>query len=116
MRLRELRRKRGWSQVELAARSGVSQPTISEVERGTATTTATLDRLADALGCSIGELYDQSYVAVEPDPASALVDLFGAGVGVGLRLRASGRPLSDVGSTLPEAAAFLAGVRAGYEE
>lgn len=34
MTLREARRKRGWTQEVLAARSGVDQPTISRLENG----------------------------------------------------------------------------------
>ena len=32
--LETMRKKRGWSQAELAQRSGVPQPMISEIERG----------------------------------------------------------------------------------
>lgn len=34
IRLRELRRAKGWSQTELASRAGVRQATISSLERG----------------------------------------------------------------------------------
>lgn len=40
----------GWSQTELAARSGVSRPTIARAERGEPVSMRTLSKLADALG------------------------------------------------------------------
>ena len=49
--LRALRRRRGWTQLELAARCGVSQQTISLIERGHSSTLAgvTLRRVFAAL-------------------------------------------------------------------
>ncbi|MGH2625623.1 MAG: helix-turn-helix domain-containing protein [Anaerolineales bacterium] len=54
LRIRALRERRGWSQAELARRSGVNQGTISRVERGETRTLAlhNLERLAKALGVS----------------------------------------------------------------
>jgi transcriptional regulator with XRE-family HTH domain len=50
--IRALRRRRGWTQDELAARAGVSQSAVSRVERGDAwrLTVRTLNRIAEALG------------------------------------------------------------------
>ncbi len=52
IRVQELRDAKGWSQAELARRSGVPQPTISRIEAGESgsITLANLERLADALG------------------------------------------------------------------
>ena len=49
--LRPLRRKRGWTQHELARRSGVDQPTISRIENGhtRGVGLGTIERLAHAL-------------------------------------------------------------------
>lgn len=54
------RRTRGLSQRQLAARSGVNQADVSRIERGALSpTTATLERLARALGARL---------RIEPDP------------------------------------------------
>lgn len=56
-RLREERRRRGWSLDELAARSGVSRAMISKIERQASTPTAVLlARLGDALGLTLSSL------------------------------------------------------------
>ncbi len=51
LRVQELREKRGWSQSELARRSGVPQPTISRIElrKTGGIDFEILERLADAL-------------------------------------------------------------------
>ncbi len=57
-RIQELRQAKGWSQAELARRSGVPQPTISRMEQGTTSAVSldNLERLGDALGCDPGYL------------------------------------------------------------
>jgi len=52
--LRPLRLERGWTQQELARRSGVDQPTISRIENGhtRGVGLGTIERLAYALGVS----------------------------------------------------------------
>lgn len=62
-RVRELRRARGWSQIDLAQESGVSQSALSRIERGESqgSYTATYRALAKALGCS------EAYLAGESD-------------------------------------------------
>ena len=53
------REKRGWSQEDLAAASGVSTGQISLIEsRKSAGSPETLEKLARALGIEIGELFE----------------------------------------------------------
>lgn len=56
--LQEMREKRGLTQAELAARSGVSQQAISKIEKGERENpgTMTLLKLSEALRCSIYDL------------------------------------------------------------
>jgi transcriptional regulator with XRE-family HTH domain len=56
-RLRELRRARRWSLDELAARSGVSRASLSRIENGDVSPTASvLGRLAGAYGATVSRL------------------------------------------------------------
>src|ERR1051326_6673812 len=56
-RLRDERRRRGFTLEELAAASGVSRSMVSDVERGNrGPTVLVLDRIATALGPSIARL------------------------------------------------------------
>jgi len=61
LRLRELRKAKGWSQAALAKRAGVYQATISELETGRSRSIsfAVLDQVAAALGVEPGELLDR---------------------------------------------------------
>jgi len=56
MRLRHVRRDRGLSQRELAARVGMYQPRISMIEGGTPIRVETAERLAKALLCNVSDL------------------------------------------------------------
>lgn len=47
--VRQSREARGWSQKDLARRSGVSRPSIARVEGGEDVSTATLAKVAQAL-------------------------------------------------------------------
>lgn len=60
LRLQEIRRASGWSQAELARRSGVPQPTISRLEAGKARTIDldNLERLANALNVNAAALIE----------------------------------------------------------
>ena len=51
--IREARKKQGWSQAELGENSGVSRPTIARVEANNDATTATIAKLAEALGLKL---------------------------------------------------------------
>jgi molybdate-binding protein/DNA-binding XRE family transcriptional regulator len=57
-RLAELRRRRNWSQAELARRVGVSRAGIGAIESGRVVPSVTTAlRLAQALGCTVEELF-----------------------------------------------------------
>lgn len=56
--IREARRKRGWSQQQLGQESGLSRPTIARVEADSDVTTATIGKIAQALGLTL-ELTDR---------------------------------------------------------
>ena len=47
------RRRLGWSQLELAQRSGMSRPTIARVESGSDVSSDTIKKLASGLGINI---------------------------------------------------------------
>jgi len=56
-KLRQLRKKKGWTQAQLSRFSGVSQQAISHIESGrNAPTGNTLKILAPVLGCTVDEL------------------------------------------------------------
>jgi transcriptional regulator with XRE-family HTH domain len=55
-KLRELRKKKGLTQVELARRMQCAQAQVSAWENGVAPTIKSLQRLAKALGVKAGEL------------------------------------------------------------
>lgn len=58
LRVRELRKARGWTQVDLAHRAGVNQGTISRIEAGVTRgiDLDTLEKLARAFGVSPARL------------------------------------------------------------
>lgn len=51
--IREARKKHGWSQAELGEKSGLSRPTIARVEANNDVTTATIAKIAQALGLKL---------------------------------------------------------------
>ena len=57
-RIRSLRRKRGWSQKDLATRCAISAHHLGKIERGEANATlATLLPIAKNLGITISDLF-----------------------------------------------------------
>lgn len=70
-RIRAARLRKGWNQLELAAKSGVSRTTLYQMERGAIPTprAATLHRLAQALGIPVGWLDAEE--PLEPSPAAS---------------------------------------------
>ena len=61
-RLKELRKRAGWSQQKLAEKAGLSYNTITKIEQGAATkpTIQTMIKIADAFKISIDELVGRS--------------------------------------------------------
>ena len=57
-RLKELRKKSGWSQQKLAEKAGLSYNTVTKIEQGAATmpTIQTMIKIADAFEISLDEL------------------------------------------------------------
>jgi transcriptional regulator with XRE-family HTH domain len=56
-RIRQLREKKGWSQEDFAARSGLHRTFVGNIERGLKNTTIlTLMMISKALGISVAEL------------------------------------------------------------
>ena len=55
--IREARKKQGWTQAELGEKSGLSRPTIARIEGNNDVTTATIAKVAQALGLKL-ELRD----------------------------------------------------------
>jgi transcriptional regulator with XRE-family HTH domain len=59
--LKELRRRKGWNQRDLAKAAGIGQDTVSSVESGRQEPRpSTLKKLARALGVEIAELYGEA--------------------------------------------------------
>jgi transcriptional regulator with XRE-family HTH domain len=57
--IKDARNHQGFTQTELAERAGVSRPTVARVESGDDVSTATLEKVAAALGLKVelrGEL------------------------------------------------------------
>lgn len=66
-RIKEMRRKKKITQVELAKISGVRQTTISAAETGVnQPTTTTVALIASALGCTVAELLGEGVPAAAP--------------------------------------------------
>ncbi len=66
IRLEDLRTSMGWSQAELARRSGVPQQTISRIEAGTSRVDLqVLERLAVALSVNAAMLIQHTYESEE---------------------------------------------------
>jgi transcriptional regulator with XRE-family HTH domain len=58
MAVRLGRARHRWSQTELAERSGIGRTTISYIERGYVASPVTCRRLAQALGMTLGEIFE----------------------------------------------------------
>src|SRR3954454_22712136 len=66
-RVRELRKRKGWTLEQLSAACGVSRSMLSEVENGRANpTVAVAHRIATAFGMTLGELVDGPAAAAGP--------------------------------------------------
>lgn len=51
--VQSVRLARGWTQHELAMEAGISRPTVARVERGDNVSTATIGKVAAALGLTL---------------------------------------------------------------
>lgn len=51
--IRKARDEQGLTQVELAAKAGVSRPTVARIELGVAISIATLEKIVEALGLTV---------------------------------------------------------------
>lgn len=51
--IRAARLERGWTQQEIADAAGVSRPTVARLEAGEDVSTATLEKIAGALGMGL---------------------------------------------------------------
>ena len=76
MNLREARTARGWSQEELAGRTGVSGRTIQRIENGSRPSSATARLLAEALGVEVADVLGDERTQRWDDqpPVAAVVD------------------------------------------
>jgi transcriptional regulator with XRE-family HTH domain len=61
-RIKQVRKKAGWSQQKLAEKAGLSLAVITKIEQGVAKRPSiqTMMKLADALGISLDELVGRS--------------------------------------------------------
>ncbi len=71
--IREARKKQGWSQAELGEKSGLSRPTIARIEGNNDVTTATIAKIAQALGLTF-ELKEDQLSGVADDDSSVSED------------------------------------------
>lgn len=51
--IRDARKRQGWTQAELGEKSGLSRPTIARIEANNDVTTATIAKVAQALGLKL---------------------------------------------------------------
>ena len=73
-RVRALREEAHLSQAEVARRSGLAKSFVSQVERGgQAASIASLDRIARALGLSLGVLFEDEPPPPRPSREEALL-------------------------------------------
>ena len=64
LRIKELRKSRGWAQQDLASRAGLSRSYLSELETGSKPINVPrLSRIADVLGVELIELFDLSEIS-----------------------------------------------------
>lgn len=75
-RIRSHRKKRGWTQLQLAQQAGVSRETVTRVENGRTPDYETLDKVAAAFGVTRHVLLP-SGIADSPDEVAALVQAEG---------------------------------------
>lgn len=76
MNIAALRKKRGWTQTDLAELSHLTQPTVSRAERGDdSTTMSTLKSIAAALDVPLADLFTNDRSSIEQELISAFRNL-----------------------------------------
>lgn len=79
-RIKEIRKKRGLTQVQLAKKAGVSQSALSDIESQVSSkrpSATTIQLLASALGCTVAELMGETVETRKPTDAEIKFALFG---------------------------------------
>jgi len=59
LRVKEIAKEKGLSIADVAKKIGVQPPALSRIINGSNTTTDSLQKIAEALGVSISELFEQ---------------------------------------------------------
>jgi transcriptional regulator with XRE-family HTH domain len=73
--VRRLREEHGWTQNQLSVYAGVSQPTVNQIETGKRNpSTATVVKLAKALGVEISDLFRKASAPLELSLLNGLED------------------------------------------
>lgn len=94
-RVRAFRKLRGWTQVALGARIGLTQQAIQQIERGRHRPTLyTVTQLADALGVRPQELAGVGLTVTDPDRWLELWEALDAAQGALNRVRQIARALT----------------------
>lgn len=77
-RIKEKRKELRLTQVEVAKRAGISQSSLSDIEKVTKNPSViTIELIASALSCSIADLLGDSETSVAPTPdENELLDLY----------------------------------------
>lgn len=76
-RIRQLRRIRSWSQEELAARAGISQKSLSAIERGDRNITFNgILKIAEGLKVEMCQLFFFQYPGLKPKSEIASEEIF----------------------------------------
>ena len=92
-RVRELRKKKGWTLEQLSAACGVSRSMLSEIERGNANPTlAVAFRIAGAFSMSLGDLVD---APAAPSRIDVMLSLGNDQVQIKSMGSAGGQPISQ---------------------
>jgi len=59
LRIKKIAKEKGLTIADVAKRMGIKAPALSRIINGSNTTTDTLKRIADAIGVSVPDLFDQ---------------------------------------------------------
>ena len=80
VRIKEIRKKRGLTQVQLAKKAGISQSALSDIESQVSSkrpSATTIQLLASALGCTVAELMGETVENRLPTDDEIKFALFG---------------------------------------